>query len=325
LRQKAHEEHERCEQEGGLGLRPAVKVGGSEWRCMALAGNKQTEWRTFFVGLHGAAVGASSNDAPTTATRRQPNLREMGMTQQGETAQAVKTGQSRRRAVHDVAAAIIAIRMLSDRLAEHLPTVVAMARARHAGGAAGIPVERLDEMPALPDEIGSLCDAAERALRTLADASGPSTVEGPAAHRPAPETTGLRPATTEITAPRVLLVEDQANVRYVLTESLRNLGCTVTSVADGEEALKVLEGLSVDLMLVDLRLPGISGWEMARRLRQGGQDSARDGMIVGLTASPLPEDARSALAAGMDAVLVKPVREEDLQALLARLPNATPP
>jgi CheY-like chemotaxis protein len=111
----------------------------------------------------------------------------------------------------------------------------------------------------------------------------------------------------------------------VLTESLRNLGCTVTSVADGEEALQALEGLSVDLMLVDLRLPGVSGWEMARRIRQGGQATARDVMIVGLTASPLPEDAQSAKAAGMDAVLVKPVREEDLQALLATLPNSTQP
>ncbi len=80
----------------------------------------------------------------------------------------------------------------------------------------------------------------------------------------------------------------------------------------------LLDKTDFDLVLMDLRLPGLSGWEVTARLRE--KESSRGGhtRIVGLTASPMLQDHARAKAAGMDDVLVKPIDETALQSVLSR-------
>jgi CheY-like chemotaxis protein len=243
------------------------------------------------------------------------------MSPQEKTPPAQRLGESTRQAVHDTAAAIIAIRALAEMLAEHLPVLTALARTKGTAAESQIPPSVLDEIPALPAEILKLCVLAERGMRSIGRDGDPAGE--PSRPQPPPwEAVAGRRSALGGEAPEVLLVEDQPRVRYVLGEILVGLGCSVTSVADGEEALRLLETRSVDLVLADLRMPGLTGWELARRAREpGARHKDRDILIVGLTASPLPEDARRARAAGMDEVLVKPVDEAALRAVLDRLPR----
>lgn len=238
-----------------------------------------------------------------------------------KTQPAQRLGESARQAVHDTAAAIIAIRALAETLAEHVPLLTALARSKGTAAESQIPPSVLDEIPALPDEILKLCVLAERSIRSIGRDGYPAG-ETSRPESPPREAVAERRSALAGEVPEVLLVEDQPRVRYVLGQILVGLGCSVTSVADGEEALRLLQTRPVDLVLADLRMPGLTGWELARRARElGARHQDRDILIVGLTASPLPEDARRARAAGMDEVLVKPVDETALRALLDRLPR----
>jgi CheY-like chemotaxis protein len=104
----------------------------------------------------------------------------------------------------------------------------------------------------------------------------------------------------------------------MLTQTLQAQGCRVTGSSDGEEALRLLEDKDFDLVLMDLRIPGMSGWETAERFRQMESARGRYTRIVGLTASPLLEDQQRARAAGMDDVLVKPIDDTALRSVLNR-------
>lgn len=68
-------------------------------------------------------------------------------------------------------------------------------------------------------------------------------------------------------APRILIVDDEANHRQTLGIGLRLEGFEVIDAADGEEALRRLEDHEVDLAIIDLMMPGINGLDLARRMR----------------------------------------------------------
>jgi CheY-like chemotaxis protein len=222
-----------------------------------------------------------------------------------------------RRTIHDVAAALISIRALAETLADHVPVLIAVSRSRHSFPELGIPNETLDALPSLPTEIVGLCELASRSLASLG--RGAVTEEKAWApvsgSRRTPVPVGEE---TQGRLARVLLVEDEDTVRYVLSETLREAGCAVTGVCDGNEALQRLQSGSFDLILMDLRIPGMSGWETASLLRERERRDGRHVPIIGLTASPLLEDQRSAKAAGMDEVIVKPVDEDELRSILDR-------
>jgi CheY-like chemotaxis protein len=71
---------------------------------------------------------------------------------------------------------------------------------------------------------------------------------------------------------RILIVDDDRQVRFVLRAALLKLGpqCEVTSAADGQEALRMLQGDSYDLLISDVRLPGLNGLELTEAVRQLG-------------------------------------------------------
>ncbi|MBK7928158.1 MAG: response regulator [Bryobacterales bacterium] len=118
-------------------------------------------------------------------------------------------------------------------------------------------------------------------------------------------------------ATRILVVEDNAINRRVAGELLTRLGYQVVYAFNGSEALDRCEEAKFDLILMDCHMPVMDGYEATRRIR--GLDSmTRYVPIVALTAGATASDRQRALAAGMDDYLPKPVRREELGALLER-------
>ncbi|HWL62716.1 MAG TPA: response regulator [Steroidobacteraceae bacterium] len=116
-------------------------------------------------------------------------------------------------------------------------------------------------------------------------------------------------------APRVLVVDDQPDNLAITDEMLRGVGFTTQLAASGGELLQAVPEWQPDLILMDVRMPGINGIEAISRLRAGGFG----GPIVAFTASGLDRMATEARAAGADAVLYKPCKESELLELLQRL------
>jgi signal transduction histidine kinase/CheY-like chemotaxis protein len=121
---------------------------------------------------------------------------------------------------------------------------------------------------------------------------------------------------------RIVLVEDNADAADSLVTLLEILGHRVRHFADGASALAAVATDPPDLMLVDVGLPGIDGYEVARRARQ--TPALGGAMLVALTGYGRDEDRDRALAAGFDRHLVKPAPPHVLQALVAELPRRTP-
>ena len=113
---------------------------------------------------------------------------------------------------------------------------------------------------------------------------------------------------------RILVVEDNVDAADSLAMLLGLLGHEVSVAYDGRRALEAAGRASFDVVLLDIGLPGMDGYEVARRLRAGG--GASEAILVALTGYGRDEDRDLARQAGFDHHLVKPVEPESLQALL---------
>jgi CheY-like chemotaxis protein len=116
------------------------------------------------------------------------------------------------------------------------------------------------------------------------------------------------------TGGRVLVVDDNADAAETLARLLALVGWEARTAADGVQALHTVEAFAPDVALLDIGLPGMDGYELARRLR--GHANARSTLIVALTGYGRDPDRARALAAGFDEHLVKPVAAERLFELL---------
>lgn len=114
----------------------------------------------------------------------------------------------------------------------------------------------------------------------------------------------------------ILIIEDNADAREALRVLLELEGHTVEAVEEGQQALEVARAKDPDIALVDIGLPGIDGYEIARRVRAR---DARRPVLIALTGYGQPEDRRRATEAGFDEMLVKPVDPSTLTELLATL------
>lgn len=104
---------------------------------------------------------------------------------------------------------------------------------------------------------------------------------------------------------RILLVEDNEMNRDMLCRRLTRKGYTVLMAEDGLEGLSIARAELPDLVIMDLSLPGIDGWEATRRLKA---DSATASIpVIALTAHAMSTDRDKALAAGCDDFDTKPV------------------
>lgn len=119
---------------------------------------------------------------------------------------------------------------------------------------------------------------------------------------------------------KILVVEDNADAREMLIQLLELGGHEVQGAADGPTGLDLALRLRPDFALVDIGLPGMDGFEVARALR--AQPEGRSIYLVALTGHGLAEHRAMALAAGFDAHVVKPVEMEALEAILGRLHQA---
>jgi signal transduction histidine kinase/CheY-like chemotaxis protein/PAS domain-containing protein len=116
---------------------------------------------------------------------------------------------------------------------------------------------------------------------------------------------------------RVLVVEDNPDAAETLTTLLKLLGHRVRTVYDGVAALDAARSSPPDVMLVDIGLPGMDGYQLARLVRH---DAELDRVVlVALTGYGREEDKQQAMAAGFDYHLVKPVSTDALHGLVARL------
>jgi signal transduction histidine kinase/DNA-binding response OmpR family regulator len=129
-------------------------------------------------------------------------------------------------------------------------------------------------------------------------------------------------STAEMRALNVIVVEDGDDVRETLCDLLTVLGHSVRAAADGEAGLALLLGSDADLAIVDIGLPGMDGYEVARRVREASGSRKR---LVALTGYGQPEDKERALAAGFDAHLVKPIDASALERLLSIASDSTEP
>jgi CheY-like chemotaxis protein len=115
----------------------------------------------------------------------------------------------------------------------------------------------------------------------------------------------------------ILVVEDNEPSRDVLSRRLERRAYRVLLAADGLQAVSVARAAMPDLILMDLGLPGIDGWEATRRLKADA--TTRHIPIIVLSAHAMTNDREMAIAAGGDEFDTKPVRFEPLLAKIASL------
>jgi two-component system cell cycle response regulator DivK len=115
----------------------------------------------------------------------------------------------------------------------------------------------------------------------------------------------------------ILHVEDNPDNRMLIRDLLQFRGYRVVEVSDGAQALAAAETEHPDIILMDVQLPGISGLDVARRIK--ARADLRHIPIVAVTSFALSGDDRKAFAAGCDAYVAKPYEPRELIKLIQRL------
>jgi CheY-like chemotaxis protein len=116
---------------------------------------------------------------------------------------------------------------------------------------------------------------------------------------------------------RVLLAEDNLVNQKVMTRLLEKRGHRVVVAGNGREVLDALGKESFDLILMDVQMPELDGFETTAVIREQEKSSGVHQPVIALTANAMKGDRERCLSAGMDAYLTKPIRPDELDALLA--------
>ena len=116
----------------------------------------------------------------------------------------------------------------------------------------------------------------------------------------------------------ILVADDDKNTRLFLCAVLEGAGYTVTAVADGEEALRVMDEQHIDLAVLDIMMPRMDGYELTRLLRESNNNLP----ILMVSAKQLPADKHKGFSVGTDDYITKPIDDEEMlyriKALLRR-------
>jgi len=115
--------------------------------------------------------------------------------------------------------------------------------------------------------------------------------------------------------PRVLIVDDDPLIRDVVRAVLEDGSYELDEAADGEEALRVATSHPPDVVLLDVMMPGIDGFEVAKRFKN--DTTLKNAVVVMLTAKDAPEDRRRGMEAGADVYFTKPFSPLELLTTLA--------
>lgn len=119
---------------------------------------------------------------------------------------------------------------------------------------------------------------------------------------------------------KILVIDDNQDVRDLVVHILNGAGFKVFDAAGGVDALAILKENSIDLVLLDVMMPGMSGLEVLQEIRTGSNKKIREIPVMMLTAKASTDDVDKALELGANAYVVKPFRSialrEKVQALL---------
>jgi len=118
---------------------------------------------------------------------------------------------------------------------------------------------------------------------------------------------------------RILVVDDEADTRDLLRQGLEYCGAKVKEVGSADEAMKALETFTPDILISDIGMPGVDGYDLIRQIRKLSVDEHRKIAAIALTAYTRVEDRLQALRAGYDMHVPKPVELAELVAVAATL------
>lgn len=166
--------------------------------------------------------------------------------------------------------------------------------------------------PRVPEYTGECFRVSAHHLRAIAEGVRMATEEVPARVDP------VLGATPIALGFHVLVAEDNLVNQAILKEQLEALGCRVSVAGDGRQALQVWAQGGVDVVLSDVNMPVMNGYELARAIRA----DSRQVPIIGITANALHNEGERCIAAGMSAWMVKPLLLEDLLDVLGGLPTS---
>lgn len=122
--------------------------------------------------------------------------------------------------------------------------------------------------------------------------------------------------TTIKAKPLILIVDDELPHLRLTEIMLVKTGCMIMTAQDPREALEILSNCTPDLVLMDVRMPGMTGLELSDRIRK--MERLRNLPIILLTSHLTEDVTRAATSQGIDSVLQKPVKMASLQALVGR-------
>lgn len=121
---------------------------------------------------------------------------------------------------------------------------------------------------------------------------------------------------------RILVVEDDDISQFLIKKMLENLSLDVTIASNGIEALELLGGHKFDLILMDIEMPVISGYETVRRIQNGNFDNeAKSTPIIGISANPFENDKEVYIKQGLRDYITKPISQEELSIKINSLLN----
>jgi CheY-like chemotaxis protein len=116
---------------------------------------------------------------------------------------------------------------------------------------------------------------------------------------------------------KILIVDDESAIRFLITAVLEDEGYELFEAADGREAVTLLADVQPDLIILDVMMPGITGYELCAKLKQ--EPTTREIVIIMLTAKGQERDRRHSEQAGADYYLRKPFSPLELSALVASI------
>ncbi len=121
----------------------------------------------------------------------------------------------------------------------------------------------------------------------------------------------------------VLYIEDNPDNMTLVKRAIEAIGHTFIGISNGSDGLKKANEINPDLILLDINLPDIDGYEVARRLRASSNQNLTYVPIIAITANALKGDAEKALEAGCDVYMSKPINIRELWSRVESLLDVT--